>query len=171
MSVRPLLRRRRPVRRHDMNCCSGSDDRAVDNLLNLRPLRGGDEREVREAHREMESEDFAFAPGLTAETDWDAYCACLQQQRAGIGLPCGWVPSTFLVAEIGGRIVGCTSIRHRLTEQLAQVGGHSGSVSCRRIADADTPSRSCGRALSSRASSGCPMCSSRVTSRTSDREE
>ena len=126
MSVRPHLRRRRPVRRHDMNCCSGSDDRAVDNLLNLRPLRGGDEREVREAHREMESEDFAFAPGLTAETDWDAYCACLQQQRAGIGLPCGWVPSTFLVAEMGGRIVGRTSIRHRLTEQLAQVGGHIG---------------------------------------------
>jgi len=98
----------------------------VDNLLNLRPLRGGDEREVREAHRAMESEDFAFAPGLTAETDWDAYCASLQQQRAGIGLPCGWVPSTFLVAEMGGRIVGRTSIRHRLTEQLAQVGGHIG---------------------------------------------
>ena len=74
----------------------------------------------------MESEDFAFAPGLTAETDWDAYCASLQQQRAGIGLPSGWVPSTFLVAEIGGRIVGRTSIRHRLTEQLAQVGGHIG---------------------------------------------
>ena len=98
----------------------------MDNLLNLRPLRRGDEREVREAHREMESEGFAFAPGLTAETDWDAYCASLQQQRAGIGLPCGWVPSTFLVAEIGGRIVGRTSIRHRLSEQLAQVGGHIG---------------------------------------------
>ena len=74
----------------------------------------------------MESEDFAFAPGLTAETDWDAYCASLQQQRAAIGLPSGWVPSTFLVAEIGGRIVGRTSIRHRLTERLAQVGGHIG---------------------------------------------
>ena len=105
---------------------SASSDRAADNLLNLRPLRRGDEREVREKHREMESEDFAFAPGLTAETDWDTYCASLQQQRAGIGLPPGWVPSTFLVAEIGGRIVGRTSIRHRLTERLAQVGGHIG---------------------------------------------
>ena len=95
-------------------------------MLNLRPLRRGDEREVREAHREMESEDFAFAPGLTAMTDWDAYRASLQQHRAGIGLPPGWVPSTFLVAEAGGRIVGRTSIRHRLTEQLAQVGGHIG---------------------------------------------
>ena len=56
----------------------------MDNLLNLRPLRRGDEREVREAHREMKSEDFAFAPGLTAETDWDAYCASLRHQRAGI---------------------------------------------------------------------------------------
>ena len=102
------------------------NDRAVDNLLNLRPLRRGDEREVREAHREMAPEDCAFAPGLTAETDWGAYCASLRQQRAGIGLPSGWVPSTFLVAEVGGRIVGRTSIRHRLTEQLAQVGGHIG---------------------------------------------
>ena len=46
--------------------------------------------------------------------------------RAGVGLPSGWVPSTFLIAEAGGRIVGRSSIRHRLTEQLAQVGGHIG---------------------------------------------
>jgi len=92
----------------------------------LRSLRGGDEREVREAHREMESENFAFAPGLTAETDWAAYCEWMEQQRAGIDLPSGWVPSTFLVAEAGGRIVGRTSIRHRLSQQLAQAGGHIG---------------------------------------------
>jgi predicted acetyltransferase len=98
----------------------------VDNVLKLRQLRGGNEREVREAHRVMGSEGFAFAPGLTAETEWDAYCASVQQQRAGVGLSPGWVPSTFLVAEAGGRIVGRSSIRHRLTDQLSQVGGHIG---------------------------------------------
>lgn len=149
---------------------TGVDDIAVDNVLSLRPLRGGDEREVREAHRVMESEDFAFAPGLTAETAWDAYCACLQQQRAGIGLPSGWVPSTFLVAEAGGRIVGRSSIRHRLTEQLAQVGGHIGfcaaDLSPTRIRHRDPAAEP-----SSGASSACPMCSSRVTSPTSDRKK
>ena len=105
---------------------SGSDDRVVDNVLSLRPLWGGDEREVRDAQREMDSENFVFAPGLTAETDWAAYCEWVEQQRAGIDLPSGWVPSTFLVAEAGGRIVGRTSIRHRLSQQLAQVGGHIG---------------------------------------------
>jgi len=74
----------------------------------------------------MESENFAFAPGLTAETDWAAYCAWVQQQRAGIDLTSGRVPSTFLVAEAGGRIIGRTSIRHRLSQQLAQAGGHIG---------------------------------------------
>ena len=105
---------------------TSADDRAVDHVLTLRPLRGCDEREVRQAHRVMESEGFVFAPGLTAETDWAAYCASVQQQRAGAGLPPGWVPSTFLVAEAGRRIVGRSSIRHRLTEQLARVGGHIG---------------------------------------------
>ena len=58
--------------------------RLADLRIELRPLSGGDEREVREAHREMESENFAFAPGLTAETDWAAYCEWIEQQRAGL---------------------------------------------------------------------------------------
>jgi predicted acetyltransferase len=95
-------------------------------MLNLRPLEENDERQVRDAHRAMESDDFVFAPGLTAASDWDAYRESLGQQSLGIGLPDGWVPSTFLVADVGGRIVGRTSIRHRLTEELARLGGHIG---------------------------------------------
>jgi predicted acetyltransferase len=95
-------------------------------MLNLRPLQHGVEAEVREAQRQMESEDFTFAFGLTDRTDWDAYLASLEQQRAGIGLPPGRVPATFLVAEVDERIVGRTSIRHRLTEELAHRGGHIG---------------------------------------------
>ena len=38
----------------------------------------------------------------------------------------GHVPSTFLVADVGGVIVGRTSIRHELNEFLAREGGHIG---------------------------------------------
>jgi predicted acetyltransferase len=36
------------------------------------------------------------------------------------------VPSTFLVAEVNGEIVGRTSIRHQLNEFLLREGGHIG---------------------------------------------
>jgi predicted acetyltransferase len=36
------------------------------------------------------------------------------------------VPSTFLVAEVGGALVARTSIRHELNEHLAALGGHIG---------------------------------------------
>ena len=41
-------------------------------------------------------------------------------------LPSGHVPSTFLVADVGGQIVGRSSIRHELNEFLAREGGHIG---------------------------------------------
>ena len=41
-------------------------------------------------------------------------------------LPEGKVPFTFLVAEIDGKIAGRISIRHRLNEWYALVGGHIG---------------------------------------------
>ena len=39
-----------------------------------------------------------------------------------------WVPSTFLVADVGGEVVGRTSIRHELNDYLAALGGHIGSA-------------------------------------------
>jgi len=36
------------------------------------------------------------------------------------------VPATFLVAEVGGQVVGRVSIRHELNAYLAEVGGHIG---------------------------------------------
>ncbi len=36
------------------------------------------------------------------------------------------MPATFLVADVGGQIVGRTSIRHELNEFLAREGGHIG---------------------------------------------
>ena len=42
------------------------------------------------------------------------------------GAPAGRVPATFLVADVGGEIVGRSSIRFALNEVLAREGGHIG---------------------------------------------
>ncbi len=49
----------------------------------------------------------------------------LERQRRGIDLD-NWVESTWLLAEVGGQIVGRASIRHRLNDRLAFRGGHIG---------------------------------------------
>ena len=85
-----------------------------------------DEEECREAHRVMQAEGFPVGLGFELRMACEVYLSILDKQRAGVDLPEGRVPSTFFVAVVGGRIVGRTSIRHRLTEQLAQEGGHIG---------------------------------------------
>ena len=50
----------------------------------------------------------------------------LDDERAGIALAVDRVPATFLIADVGGQIVGRTSIRHALTDYLWQKGGHIG---------------------------------------------
>lgn len=50
----------------------------------------------------------------------------LADSRAGVNLPERLVPSTFLVADVDGQIVGRVSIRHRLNEFLRVEGGHIG---------------------------------------------
>jgi len=57
---------------------------------------------------------------------WDVYLKSLDEWRAGVGVPSGKVPSTFLVADVAGEIVGRSSIRHRLNEVLEREGGHIG---------------------------------------------
>jgi predicted acetyltransferase len=54
------------------------------------------------------------------------YLEVLADYRDGVNLPPDHVPSTFLFAFVGARIVGRTSIRHRLNEHLLRVGGHIG---------------------------------------------
>jgi predicted acetyltransferase len=61
-------------------------------------------------------------PGLP----WGAYLQRLADERAGVNLQPGRIPGTFLVAEVGGEIVGRVSIRHALNEFLAREGGHIG---------------------------------------------
>lgn len=49
-----------------------------------------------------------------------------QAEAAGRDLPEGRVPSDFLLAKIGGVVVGRASIRHRLNQYLEDFGGHIG---------------------------------------------
>ncbi len=94
--------------------------------LILRPLEPTDEDDVRAAEAELAADDFSFALFLEDETPWADYLASVEQLRRGVDLPPDRVPMTFLVAEIDGRIVGRTSIRHELNDWLRARGGHIG---------------------------------------------
>jgi predicted acetyltransferase len=54
------------------------------------------------------------------------YLEVLAEQERGVNLAPDHVPSTFLFAFDGSRIVGRVSIRHALNDFLARVGGHIG---------------------------------------------
>ena len=92
----------------------------------LRPLGVSDEKQALQAQEELAQDDFEFLFGLEQAASWPAYCGQLESQRLGVDVPEGWVPSTFLVAEAEGQIVGRVSIRHALNAHLAEVGGHIG---------------------------------------------
>ncbi len=78
-----------------------------------------------EAQAELAAEHFEFVFQQPDET-WSSYVARVERQRHGRDLAPGRVPSTFLVADVGGVVVGRVSIRHELNDQLAAVGGHIG---------------------------------------------
>ena len=95
--------------------------------LILRPVRTTDEDVVRAAHAAMTAEAFGFALGLRDEMAFDAWVEALADDGAGLDFaPHVWVPSTFLLAEVDGEVVGRTSVRHRLNDWLAVEGGHIG---------------------------------------------
>jgi predicted acetyltransferase len=74
----------------------------------------------------MASEQFPFGLGYEPGMVWSQYVDRLHAWRIGIDLPADFVPSTFLVADVDGEIVGRASIRHQLNEFLAREGGHIG---------------------------------------------
>jgi predicted acetyltransferase len=94
--------------------------------LRLRPLRPDDEAAFLAGHAAMAADEFTFGIGLEPGMSWSAYLKSLAEHQRGVGLPVGWVPGTFLVAEVAGEIVGRSSIRHRLTDCLEREGGHIG---------------------------------------------
>ncbi|HEY5360357.1 MAG TPA: GNAT family N-acetyltransferase [Streptosporangiaceae bacterium] len=94
--------------------------------LRLRPLRPGDETAFRAAHEVMAADEFTFGLGLEPGMPWRTYLKILDDYRTGTNLPAGLVPQTFLVADVGGEIVGRTSVRHELNEFLEREGGRIG---------------------------------------------
>jgi predicted acetyltransferase len=74
----------------------------------------------------MAAEAFPFGLGYEPGQPWARYLQAVRDMRAGRNLPGGWVPMTFLVADVAGQIVGRASIRHQLNEFLRREGGHIG---------------------------------------------
>jgi predicted acetyltransferase len=95
-------------------------------MLRLRPLRRGDEAAFRVGHEQMAAEGFAFGFVLEPDTPWDEYVRMVAGWPCGLNLREGWVPNTFLVADVDGQLVGRISIRHELTDFLRDEGGHIG---------------------------------------------
>jgi predicted acetyltransferase len=98
----------------------------MDTALVLRPLTVADEAVAWQAHSELARDDFRFLLGVEDGESWSAFVDRLAAHSAGVDVPPGLVPATFLVADVGGEIVGRTSIRHELNAYLAAVGGHIG---------------------------------------------
>lgn len=94
----------------------------------IRRLSVADEAEALAAHITMEESDqFGFLLGYKPGEDWEGFVSRLKANEKGEELAGDWmIPSTFLVAEIDGKIAGRVSIRHALNEYLASLGGHIG---------------------------------------------
>jgi predicted acetyltransferase len=103
-----------------------TDDCALDPALRLRPPGPDDEVAFRAACDALAEEGFNFGLGLEPGMPWDAYLKTLHEHRVGTSQSAGRVPGTFLVADVGGEIVGRSSIRFALNEFLAREGGHIG---------------------------------------------
>jgi predicted acetyltransferase len=94
--------------------------------LRLRPLALADEAQALAAHRELAADDFPFLLTYQPGEAWAGFVARLAAHSRGVGLPEGWVPATFLVADVAGEVVGRVSVRHELSDWLARYGGHIG---------------------------------------------
>ena len=96
-------------------------------LVLRRPNRD-EEGEFLRAHRATTPEVPYFLHDYEEGMSLIRYLAVLEERERGIKLPPNHVPSRFLFAFKGERIVGRVSIRHRLNDILLQVGGHIGYV-------------------------------------------
>lgn len=100
----------------------------------IRPLALDDLEEARLVQRELAHDGFDFLLALPAPLDdiapraWAAFVDGLSAHEHGHGLPEGWVPETFRVAEVDGVLAGRVSARHTTegSEFLSRYGGHIG---------------------------------------------
>jgi len=95
--------------------------------LILRRPRLDEEDEVLCAHYATTPGYPSFLHYYSQGMDFARYLQVLAEKEQGINRSApDHVPSTFLFAFVGKRIVGRTSIRHRLNEALMRVNGHIG---------------------------------------------
>ena len=74
----------------------------------------------------MAAEGHAFGFGLEPGVEWGTYLQRVDDRRRGLNVSADQVPATFLVADVGGTIVGRAQIRHELNDFLEREGGHIG---------------------------------------------
>ena len=96
--------------------------------LILRLPTQDEEEEFLRAHRATSPEVAYFLHYYKEGMPFSRYLEVLVEQEHGVKLAPNHVPSTFLFAFVGTRIVGRVSIRHSLNASLERVGGHIGYV-------------------------------------------
>jgi predicted acetyltransferase len=97
------------------------------NLI-LRVPGEDEEEEFLRAHRATTPEVPTFLHHYQEGMPFRRYLEVLAERERGENLPPDQVPSTFLFAFVGPRIVGRVAIRHALNDPLERVGGHIGYV-------------------------------------------
>jgi predicted acetyltransferase len=101
---------------------------AMPGTLVLRRPRPDEEPEFLRAHRATTPEVPHFLHYYEEGMALRRYLEVLSEREQGVNLPPNHVPSTFLFAFDGQRIIGRVSIRHMLNDFLRRVGGHIGYV-------------------------------------------
>ncbi|MFF0526826.1 GNAT family N-acetyltransferase [Nocardia amikacinitolerans] len=96
--------------------------------LILRPLLPHDEEAFLDLRAAITVDGTIFAKDYLPDMTWSEYLLVQDNARNGVGLAADAVPYIFLVASVGGVLVGSSDIRHRLTEKLTRWGGHIGYI-------------------------------------------
>lgn len=96
--------------------------------LVLRVPTPSEEAEFLRTHRATSPSVRNFLHYYEEGMSFRRYLELLAEQERGERLPANHVPSTFLFAFAGTRIVGRVSIRHALNPYLERFGGHIGYV-------------------------------------------
>jgi predicted acetyltransferase len=98
----------------------------VDDRLELRLPRIDEEPEFLRAHHATTPDVPNFLHYYEEGMPLARYLEILEQHARGEHVPPDHVPSTFLFAFDGPRIVGRVAIRHELNDFLLRIGGHIG---------------------------------------------
>ena len=96
--------------------------------LVLRLPRADEEEEFLRAHHATTPEVPYFLHHYEEGMPFARYIEVIAEQARGVNLAPDHVPSTFLFAFKGPRIIGRVAIRHALNRVLERIGGHIGYV-------------------------------------------